>query len=247
LAELSAEDEEEQPPVRKRYVVNDTTIEKLGEVLSDNPKGVLIFRDELMGFLRQMDREGHEQDRAFYLKAWNGTGSFTYDRIGRGTINIDACCVSLSGGIQPGPLTSYMEATARGGGGDDGLMQRLQLLVWPDVDPEWRNVDREPDERARRAARSVFERVAALGEAFPNSPERALTKLTKPTLSGAKLVRQGHGVVAYAVVDRPYRWRGVHSSFCGARPAANRGGPDVQLAHTGRRCASQAPAFGQAA
>ena len=94
---------------------------------------MLIFRDELTGFLRQMDRDGHEQDRAFYLEAWNGNGRFTYDRIGRGTIDIEACCVSVLGGIQPGPLTAYLEAMAHGGAADDGLIQRLQMMVWPDV------------------------------------------------------------------------------------------------------------------
>ena len=101
LHDLLAAGDEDPPPVRRRYVVNDSTIEKLGEILSHNPNGVLIFRDELTGFLRQMERDGHEQDRAFYLEAWNGTGRFTYDRIGRGTIDIEACCVSLLGGIQP--------------------------------------------------------------------------------------------------------------------------------------------------
>ena len=145
LHDLLAGGEEDQPPARRRYLVNDCTIEKLGEILAANPNGVLIFRDELTGFLRQMDRDGHEQDRAFYLEAWNGSGRFTYDRIGRGTIDIEACCVSLLGGIQPGPLSAYMEGMARGGAGDDGLIQRLQLLVWPDVTGAWANVDRAPD------------------------------------------------------------------------------------------------------
>jgi putative DNA primase/helicase len=61
--------ESEQEPVRRRFVVNDTTVEKLGVILAENPIGVLIFRDELVGFLRAMEREGHEQDRAFYLEA----------------------------------------------------------------------------------------------------------------------------------------------------------------------------------
>jgi Protein of unknown function (DUF3987) len=89
-------------PVRRRYVVNDTTVEKLGLILAANPNGVLIFRDELTGFLRAMDRDGHEQDRAFYLESWNGCGRFTVDRVGRGTLDIEACCVSMLGGVQPG-------------------------------------------------------------------------------------------------------------------------------------------------
>ena len=162
LHDLLAGGEEEQPPARRRYLVNDSTIEKLGEILSHNPNGVLIFRDELTGFLRQMDREGHEQDRAFYLEAWNGTGRFTYDRIGRGTVDIEACCVSLLGGIQPGPLAAYLENMAHGGAGDDGLIQRLQLLVWPDVSSAWANVDRGSDSAARASSENLFLRLSKL-------------------------------------------------------------------------------------
>lgn len=160
--DLLAEGGEEEPPARRRYLVNDSTIEKLGEILNRNPRGVLIFRDELVGFLRQMDRDGHEQDRAFYLEAWNGAGRFTYDRIGRGTIDIEACCVGVLGGIQPGPLSGYLEAMAHGGSGDDGLLQRLQLLVWPDVPGAWRNIDRAPDRKARQAAMDLYTELDGL-------------------------------------------------------------------------------------
>jgi Protein of unknown function (DUF3987) len=95
------------------------------------------------GFLHTMDRPGHEDDRAFYCEAWNGTGAYTYDRIGRGTLHIRAACVSVLGGIQPGPLERYLRDVF-GGRGDDGLIQRFQLAVWPDVAGRWQNVDRYP-------------------------------------------------------------------------------------------------------
>ena len=122
----------------------------------------------MTGFLKDLDRSGREGARAFYLESWNGTGSFTYDRISRGTIDIEACCVSILGTIQPGPLSQYIESASKGGAGDDGLIQRFQLLVWPDPPRVWRNVDRWPDTEARRTARAVFDRLneidyAALG------------------------------------------------------------------------------------
>ncbi len=80
-------------------VVNDATVEKLGELLNQNPNGLLLFRDELSGFLRLMDRPGHENDRGFYCEAWNGTGAYTYDRLGRGTLRIEA----WFGETSPGP------------------------------------------------------------------------------------------------------------------------------------------------
>ena len=67
-------------PIRRRYLVNDSTVEKLGELLNENPNGLTVYRDELVGLLRNLDREGQEGARAFYLEAWDGTGRFTYDR-----------------------------------------------------------------------------------------------------------------------------------------------------------------------
>ena len=150
------------PPTERRYLVNDATVEKLGELLNENPNGLLLHRDELSGFLRTMDREGHENDRAFYCEAWNGTGAYTYDRIGRGTVRIPAACVSVLGGLQPGPLVAYLREAFGHGKNDDGLIQRAQLAVWPDRGGEWRNVDRWPDTQAKTAAFEVFRRLTTL-------------------------------------------------------------------------------------
>ena len=142
---------------RRRYVVNDSSVEKLGELLNENPNGLLAFRDELLGLLASLDREGHEGSRQFYLEAWNGNGRFTYDRIGRGTVDIKACCLSILGGIQPGPLQDYLAGST-----DDGLMQRFQLVVWPDPKQEFQNVDRWPDSAANAAAHELFDRLDKL-------------------------------------------------------------------------------------
>lgn len=149
-------------PTRKRLIVNDSSVEKLGELLNENPNGLLVFRDELVGLLKSLDKEGQEGARTFYLEAWNGTGSYTYDRIGRGTVEIEAACVSVLGGIQPGPLAEYLRSAASGGAGDDGLMQRFQLAVYPDIAKDWRNVDRWPDSNAKQEAYALFERLHAL-------------------------------------------------------------------------------------
>lgn len=163
LNHIQAEPDEE--PRRRRYVSNDGTIEKLGELLRDNPRGILNFRDELSGWLQSLDREGREGTRAFFLECWNGTGPFTFDRIGRGTVEIEAACLSVLGGIQPGPLSTYLFGVLNGGTGDDGLLQRLQLLVWPDAPKKWRNVDRWPDTEAKQAAWATFERLDTLDPA----------------------------------------------------------------------------------
>lgn len=155
LAE-SAVDAEVEPPKRRRYLCSDATVEKLGEILSVNPNGVGIMRDELVGLWRSLDREGQEAARAFYLEAWNGDGRFVYDRIGRGTVVIPNVCLSIFGTIQPGPLGDYQRAATRNGNEADGLLQRFQIGTWPDVSKEWVNVDRWPDSEAKDLAYSVF-------------------------------------------------------------------------------------------
>jgi hypothetical protein len=144
-------------PTCRRYVVNDSTVEKLGEILNENPSGVLLFRDELNGFFRTLERQGHEADRAFYLECWNGDGSFTYDRIGRGTLHIEGACLSILGSIQPGPLSDLVRGLR--GSGDDGLLQRFQLAVWPNSSHEWHNVDRAPNRAAQETVQAIIDRL----------------------------------------------------------------------------------------
>lgn len=153
-------------PIERRYLTNDPTTEKLGELLNQNPRGILLFRDELTGWFRSLDREGREQDRSFFLETWTGSGSYTYDRIGRGTLRIDNLTLSIFGTIQPGPLTNYMRGAIGGGYGDDGLMQRFQLLVYPDTSATWRNVDRAPHAEAAAMAHECFAKLDTLD---PNS------------------------------------------------------------------------------
>ena len=160
-AKASARVDDSEPKLR-RYEVNDSTVAKLGELLAENPNGLLVHRDELIGFLRGLDKEGNEESRAFYLESWNGTGSFTFDRIGRGTVRVESNTLAILGGIQPDLLTSYVREAVRGGMGADGLLQRFQLGVWPDVSKQWRNVDRWPDTSARNEALSVFKYLAEI-------------------------------------------------------------------------------------
>lgn len=167
--QLPVEPEVPQPP---RLMVTDASYQKLGAILGGNPHGLLVFQDELSGLLVRLDADGQEAARAFYLEAWNGTQAYTFDRIERGTVRIPRLCVSLLGGLQPSKLREYLRHAVYGGKGDDGLAQRLQLLVFPDINPDWVQVDRAPDLAAAAAADVVFDRLAtldavALGARFP--------------------------------------------------------------------------------
>jgi Protein of unknown function (DUF3987) len=154
--------EEPQEPVAKRYIVNDWTYEKLGVIMAGNPNGVLALRDELVSLLKSLDQEENAAARGFVLTAWNGTTGYTFDRIMRGSTHINSACLSLLGSTQPGKIAEYIRRAIKGGEGDDGMIQRFGLLVWPDQSPEWKEVDRYPDIDARDKAYAAFQRLAEL-------------------------------------------------------------------------------------
>jgi putative DNA primase/helicase len=146
-------------PACKRYKTNDGTIEKVHELLSQNPRGLIQYRDELVGLITGWEKDGHESDRAFYLEAWNGYGSFTVDRIGRGTIYADNICIAIFGSAQPDKILAYIQRSLHALE-NDGLLQRFQLLVYPDPLKNWEYVDRIPEQEARANYHNIAFQIA---------------------------------------------------------------------------------------
>jgi Protein of unknown function (DUF3987) len=164
-----------EEPKMRRLIVNDTTFEALHQIMSENPAGVIAIRDELTGWWSTLDRVGREGERAFCLQAWNGDTGHTIDRIGRGSIHVEACCMSMLGGIQPARLRSYLIDALQDGAGNDGLIQRFQLLVWPDTESAWTYVDRPPNFNSEEQAACVFRALVKMDTENPKrfrfSPE----------------------------------------------------------------------------
>ncbi|MDE4453974.1 YfjI family protein [Psychrobacter sp. DAB_AL62B] len=155
--------QDESIPVPRRHMVGNITMEKLGEIENQNNNGVLQFRDELSGFLASLEKDGEQEQRAFYLSGFNGTGSEMVDRIGRGSLYIENHCLSVMGGIQPDKLEMYLEQTMRGLG-NDGLMQRFQMMVYPDPLPRCKEKDIAVNKESRDAVYELFIAVDGLFE-----------------------------------------------------------------------------------
>ncbi len=158
-------------PTRREFIVNDATVEALGEVLAVNPWGTLAYRDEIYGMLTSLDRQGQEGSRAFYLTGYDGDKGHTSLRITRGETYIPRVCIAMLGGIQPSRIQSYVRGAVEGGAADDGLVQRFGLAVWPDVDAAFKYVDQWPDTATRQAAFAVFERLALLQPLNDDEPQ----------------------------------------------------------------------------
>lgn len=140
-------------PQRRRLLVQDSTPEKLAEILSGNPSGTLHLRDELAGWLTSFDRYT-PGGREFWLEAYGGR-PFVIDRKG----SPEPTCVpfngvSVVGGIQPEKLA---DALFGHGKPDDGLVARF-LWAWPDR-PAYQRPRRCGDHAALEALYSRLDRM----------------------------------------------------------------------------------------
>jgi hypothetical protein len=117
--------------------------------------------------LAGLERQGREQERTFYLEAWAGDSSFTMDRIARGKIHAEYCGVSLFGGIQPSVLRSYLADALGDGRTNDGLMQRFQMLIWPDFPSRYSYVDLAENRAAFQCAETVYRRLSEIDAGNP--------------------------------------------------------------------------------
>jgi len=127
-------------------------------ILQDNPNGTLVFRDEFISLISSFEKKGHETDRGFYLEGWNGTNSYTVERMSRDSVSIDSVCLSLIGTTQPGAFSKYIRGSLNNGCESDGLMQRFQLMVCPKIDPYVQH-DAEPNQLAKENLNKLLEKI----------------------------------------------------------------------------------------
>ena len=112
--------------------------------------------------LASWDQNGQEAARSFYLTAWNGNQGYTVDRVERGTDRIDRAFLCVLGGTQPAVIGQHIHKAKIGKSSDDGLVQRLQLLVFPDMKNKAAEVEREENEQAKRQAFSAIEGLRSI-------------------------------------------------------------------------------------
>jgi hypothetical protein len=147
-------------PTRRLFKTNETSIQSMTLLQTQNPRGLLVFRDELTGLLVKWDRDDGADERAYFLEGWNGNGSYTDCKIGRGITDAKNICISLLGGIQPDKLRRYLYQALQGN--NDGMMQRLQLAVWPDEPESWQLVDTLPNKAEKQRAYGIIKTLAEL-------------------------------------------------------------------------------------
>ena len=156
--EDTAPPERPKEPKCHRRMVSDITVEALASRLEDNPRGVIVVRDELDGWIRSFGeyKGGNGGDVAKWLEL-HRAGTLLVDRKGRADpLLVERAAVSIVGGIQPGVL---LRALA-GENTENGLAARLLIAAPPRRPRTWR--DRELSSATRQAYSSIIDHLLAL-------------------------------------------------------------------------------------
>jgi DNA polymerase-1 len=135
-----------EPPILRRVRCSDTTIEALGQLLEQNPRGVLLYRDELRAWFNSFTRykgASGGNDMPTWLELYD-SGTTVIDRKGAsGPLFLHNTPVSVTGSIQPSILARAMSEEHR----ESGFAARLIISYPPDKIPDW-NENEIPDEVA---------------------------------------------------------------------------------------------------
>lgn len=143
-------------PKPRRIDVDDITMEAVPLILADNPRGLIMIRDELSALLLGMNqyKGGKGNDRAVLLKIWSGD-AITKDRVAHENNMPIRCrypCMTIVGGLTPDMLGSLADPQGRA----DGFVDRF-LFCYPDPLPAplWSDSG-VPDETSRAWSDLVF-------------------------------------------------------------------------------------------
>lgn len=127
-------------PICRRALASDVTIERLAKLLSENPRGLLVARDELAGWFVGLTRyrSGGASDAPHWLEL-HRAGTLVVDRVKEGgsSIIVRRAAVSLVGGIQPAVLAKTLTAEHL----DSGMAARFLLAMPPRRIKRWTEAD----------------------------------------------------------------------------------------------------------
>ena len=189
------EPEEPEEPARQRCIVSDVTIEALAPVLQQNPRGVLLNRDEISALIAGLDQYKKSKDSSAEVQRWLEIYNCETITIDRKTgippfIHVPRPAVSIAGGIQPGILQRVMTAEHR----DNGFQSRF-LMAFPPRQPK-RWSDSQVSEKTAKAYQDlVYELFTLKPNLDPATHELkpALLKLTHDARNAFREFVNSHG------------------------------------------------------
>lgn len=124
---------EVKEPQKKQFIVNDVTLEALVELHEQNPNAVGVFKDELAGWIKDMNKYRAGSDIEFWLSSFSNSPVALNRKTVKNTY-VHSPLIPVLGGIQPAVLNEAFTPEFK----DNGFTDRM-LLAFPDVNVEYYN------------------------------------------------------------------------------------------------------------
>lgn len=119
--------EEVKKPKNKQFIVGDVTIEALVDLHEENPNALGIFKDELAGWFKDMNKYRAGSDLEFWLSSWSGS-PISLNRKTSKNAFVDKPFIPVLGGIQP----SIFDEFSNGANKENGFVDRI-LISYPEL------------------------------------------------------------------------------------------------------------------
>ena len=132
IINLSADERKEakienpERPRWKQLTVSDATPEAITEIHFYNPNGIVVYRDELHGWVLDFGRYGNSGEVQNWLSIWSQQ-PIKVNRKGKEPLLINDPFINIIGGLQP----ELLPELAKDNRAYNGFMQRF-LFVYPD-------------------------------------------------------------------------------------------------------------------
>ena len=127
-------------PVKQQFIANDITLEALIDLHQESKNAVGVFKDELNGWFKDMNKYRAGSDLEFWLSSWSGKAVSMNRKTARSSF-VDKPFIPVLGGIQPSILAmAYTEENK-----DNGFVDRM-LLTYPDLEIEKYNTNEMREE-----------------------------------------------------------------------------------------------------
>lgn len=128
--------ESKQPrPKFKQLLISDYTLEALHSIHDINKRGIGLYKDELKGFLNDMNKYRKGSDEEFWLESFNN-GSYIVNRVTKDPVMINNICINIIGTIQHDVLHKVVTQYAGNGLIDRFLFTASETTVYPLTDLE---------------------------------------------------------------------------------------------------------------
>ena len=127
-------------PKFKQTLVYDFTLESIHSIHSINKRGLGLYKDELISFLKDLNKYRKGSDEEFYLESFNN-GSYTVNRVSKEPVIVSDISINIIGTIQPTVLETLYSANAGNGMLERFLYTMNESKIYPmsaiDADVEY--------------------------------------------------------------------------------------------------------------